>query len=115
MMNCLPQLAHRYCSLFLIVGLYRPIATAAPEALAEPAIIDLNTPRSFPAISSAAEWKARAEQIREQVLVSCGLWPLPARVPLNAHVFGKIERDGYSIEKVYFQSYAGFYVAGNLY
>src|SRR5262249_41616087 len=35
--------------------------------------------------------------------------------PLNAHVFGKIERDGYSIEKVYFQSYPDFYVAGNLY
>jgi dienelactone hydrolase len=30
-------------------------------------------------------------------------------------VFDRIERDGYSVEKVYFQSYPGFFVAGNLY
>src|SRR5208283_1611530 len=53
--------------------------------------------------------------IREQILVSSGLWPMPERTPLRAKVFGRIERDGYSVEKVYFQSYPGFYVAGNLY
>ena len=40
---------------------------------------------------------------------------MPEKTPLNAKVFGRIERDGYSIEKVYFQSYPGFYVGGNLY
>ena len=52
---------------------------------------------------------------REQILVSCGLWPTPEKTPLQAHIFGKIERDGYSIEKVYFQTLPGFYLAGNLY
>jgi len=47
--------------------------------------------------------------------ISMGLWPLPERTPLNAHIFGKIERDGYSVEKVYFESYPGFYVFANLY
>src|SRR5579871_666194 len=76
---------------------------------------DTNTPRTFPTINTKAEWQARARDIRENTLVSCGLWPMPEKTPLNAKVFGKIERDGYSIEKVYFQSYPGFFVAGNLY
>src|SRR5688500_16178502 len=75
----------------------------------------LNTPRTFPEIKSKAEWEQRAQSIREQALVSFGLWPLPEKTPLNAKIFGRIERDGYSVEKVYFQSYPGFYVAGNLY
>jgi len=76
---------------------------------------DTNTKRAFPAIQSRAEWEARAHSIRHNLLVSCGLWPLPEKTPLNAQVFGRVERDGYSIEKVYFQTYPGFYLAGNLY
>src|SRR5437764_6008158 len=79
------------------------------------AVTDLNTPRTFPKIESRTEWQARAKEIRENTLVSCGLWPLPEKTPLDAHVFGKVERDGYRIEKVYFQTYPGFYLAGNLY
>src|SRR5436190_21440619 len=75
----------------------------------------LNTARTFPELSSKTEWQQRAQAIREQALVSCGLWPLPEKTPLEAKVFGRIERDGYSVEKVYFQSYPGFYVAGDLY
>jgi hypothetical protein len=80
-----------------------------------PSIKDHNTPREFPKIASREEWQARAKEIREQVLVSCGLWPLPEKTPLQARVFGKIEREGYSVEKVYFQPLPGFYLAGNLY
>lgn len=79
------------------------------------AVQDLNTPRTFPKIESKAEWQTRANEIREQALVSCGLWPLPEKTPLKARVFGKIIRDGYSVEKVYYQSFPGVYVAGNLY
>src|SRR5436190_11754519 len=91
---------------------------AAPEPTApapHPSIIDLNTPRQFPAIASREQWQARAKDIRENILVSCGLWPMPEKPPLKAHIFGKIEREGYSIEKVYFQPMPGFYLAGNLY
>jgi dienelactone hydrolase len=34
---------------------------------------------------------------------------------LKAEIFGRIERDGYTVEKVYIQTYPGFYLAGNLY
>ncbi|MEW6303590.1 MAG: acetylxylan esterase [Verrucomicrobiota bacterium] len=75
----------------------------------------LNTPRSFTEARTKSGWQARARDIRENVLVSCGLWPLPEKAPLNAKIFGRLEKDGYSIEKVYFQTYPGFYLAGNLY
>lgn len=96
-------------------GLAAGLAAPAPADPSPAAPRTLNTPRTFPEIRTKARWQARAGEIREQVLVSCGLWPRPDRTPLHAHVFGKIVRDGYSVEKVYFQTYPGFYLAGNLY
>jgi len=61
------------------------------------------------------EWTARAERVRRQVLVSLGLWPMPTKTPLNVVITGKIDRPDYTVEKVYFESVPGFYVAGNLY
>jgi dienelactone hydrolase len=75
----------------------------------------LDTPFTFPACADKEHWLARARFLREQVLVSAGLWPLPEKQPLEPAVFGRIERGDYSVEKVYFQSYPGFYVTGNLY
>src|SRR5439155_24175676 len=60
-------------------------------------------------------WEARRKQLREQLLVATGLWPLPERTPLGAVIHGKMERDGYTIEKVFFASMPGHYVSGNLY
>jgi hypothetical protein len=76
---------------------------------------DLDTPRTFPETSSRKEWQQRAEEIREHVQFCTGLWPMPEKTPLNAKVFDRIERDGYTIEKVYFETYPGFFLAGNLY
>ncbi len=58
----------------------------------------LNTPRSFPKIESKAKWQNHAREIREQILVSCGLWPMPDKTALNPKTFGKIFREDYSIE-----------------
>src|ERR1700730_9898927 len=38
------------------------------------------------------EWMARARYLRQQILVSAGLWPLPEKTPLNPQIFGRIER-----------------------
>ena len=45
--------------------------------------------------------------MREQVLVANGLWPMPPRTPLNPVIHGKIDRDGYTVEKVFFASLPG--------
>ncbi len=60
-------------------------------------------------------WEKRRLEVREQILVANGLWPMPERAPLKPVIHGKIERDGYTIEKVYFATYPGHYVSGNLY
>ena len=52
---------------------------------------------------------------RNQILISAGLWPLPARTPLNAQLSGRIEREDDSVERVCFESFPGLFVAGNLY
>src|SRR4051794_33099281 len=46
------------------------------------------------------EWAKRRQRIREQLLVALGLWPMPEKTPLNPSIHGKVERDGYTIEKV---------------
>ncbi|MFO0795898.1 MAG: CocE/NonD family hydrolase [Gemmataceae bacterium] len=75
----------------------------------------LNGDFPFVVPKTREEWAARRQAVREQVLVANGLWPLPEKTPLNAVVHGKIERDGYTIEKVFFASTPGHYVSGNLY
>jgi dienelactone hydrolase len=65
--------------------------------------------------ASAQAWRDRAENLRRQMLVSLGLWPMPAKTPLNPQVYGKFERDGYSIEKVVLETLPGFTLSGNLY
>ena len=61
------------------------------------------------------DWEKRAEQVRVQMRVALGIWPEPTRTPLNALVHGRIEKDEYTVEKVFFEAMPGFYVTGNLY
>jgi hypothetical protein len=60
-------------------------------------------------------WLVRAASLRKQILVSAGLWPAPPKAPIKAIIFGKVDRGDYTNEKVYFESYPGFYVTGSLY
>lgn len=75
----------------------------------------LNSFFPFDPPSTTEAWEKRRRLVREQVLVANGLWPLPPRTPLQPVIHGKIRRDGYTIEKVFFASLPGHYVTGNLY
>jgi dienelactone hydrolase len=90
-----------------------PGETPKDSRLGKPRDLDGYFPMTVP--RSTDEWLSRRQQIREQVLVANGLWPLPPKGPLNAVIHGKIDRDDYTIEKVFFASYPGHYVSGNLY
>ena len=76
---------------------------------------DLNGYFPFKPVESEAAWARRAERVRRQVLVANGLWPMPRKTPLNAKVYGLIDRGDYTVEKAHFESMPGFYVTGNLY
>ncbi len=75
----------------------------------------LNSPRTPRRFGSRAEWEERAAHLREQILAAAGLLPAPAKTPLHAQVFDRIEREGFTVEKVYFESYPNFFCTGNLY
>lgn len=60
-------------------------------------------------------WAATLAERRQLWHEMLGLSPMPERTPLNAEVTGTLQRDGYVVEKVHFQSIAGAYVVGNLY
>jgi dienelactone hydrolase len=76
---------------------------------------DLDGYFPFTPPASPEAWRERAEHVRRQILVTLGLWPMPAPVPLNAVIHGRVDQGDYTVEKVYFQSAPGFYVTGNLY
>ncbi len=75
----------------------------------------VNTPWGFPEVRTEKEWTTQAADLRNRILFAAGLLPMPPKTPLNPQIFDRIERSGYSVEKVYFESLPGFYVTGNLY
>ena len=69
----------------------------------------------FTPVNNATDWKARHEEIQRRVLVASGLYPMPAKTPLNAVIHGRIEKEDYTVDKVSFESLPGHFVTGNLY
>jgi len=76
---------------------------------------DLNGFFPFEPPASKEAWAVRGAAVRRRVLVSQGLWPMPTRHPLAPRIHGTIDRDGYTVSKVVFESLPGFFVTGNLY
>lgn len=68
-----------------------------------------------PHFTDRVAWEQRAAYLREHVLASAGLLPMPERHPLSARIFGEIKHNDYTVSKVYFESLPGFLVTGNLY
>lgn len=76
---------------------------------------NVDTHLPLPEFTSLQAWEQRRAFLRNQILVSAGLSPLPEKSPLHAQVFGKIEEKDYTIEKVLLETLPGFYLGGNLY
>lgn len=76
---------------------------------------DLNGYFPFEPSTTPEAWAQRKQEVRRHLLVSLGLWPMPTKTPANAVVHGKVDRDDYTVERVFFESFPGFYVTGSLY
>ncbi len=57
--------------------------------------------------SNLDEWKARAAEVRKQILVGARLDPLPERTPLNSVIHKKRSCQGYSVESAAFEARPG--------
>ena len=121
------------CGLFITVVLATCLPTLAADAPVTPihrvfpagqfppdgrvgptrTLRDLYHPWTPPTTREA--WEQTREQIRTQLLVACGLWPLPEKTPLEPVIHGLVDREDYTVERVYFASRPGLYVTGSLY
>ncbi|MFN0088022.1 MAG: alpha/beta hydrolase family protein [Blastocatellia bacterium] len=71
--------------------------------------------RALGDIRTLADWQARRETYRLQLLEMLGLSPLPPRTDLRATLTGTIETEKFIVEKIHFESMPGLYVTANLY
>src|ERR1700720_2626264 len=84
------------------------------EDLRNTYIPDTHSHFTMPVYRTLDEWNARRERLRKQVLSAAGLLPMPPKTPLNPRVWGKLNRDKYSISKVLLETLPGYYLGGNL-
>ena len=69
--------------------------------------------RQLRKLTSTSDAEKYIRSARERCRKSFG--PIPRRTPLNARITGTVDRDGYNIEKIIFESRPGFPVTANLY
>ena len=99
----------------------RPVLVAAAVALLPVAVAAQTTYRTLddrfapPHFNTVQEWNTRKAYLREHILASAGLLPMPEKTPLHPEIFGEIKKPDYTVCKVYFESLPGFFVTGNLY
>ena len=113
---------HARVTLLLLSFLFSSLAVGATLAQEIPAadrrmteLRHLDLHYEFSAPASREAWEPRVGQLRAQILASAGLLPMPEKAPIRATIFDRLDRGDYTVEKVYFESFPGFYVTGNLY
>lgn len=104
----------RIALLGLISAAALPLCLFAADVRLQP-LKDLNGYFPFLVPDSVSAWESRKAEVRRQILVAEGLWPMPTKTPLNAVIHGRIDCGEYTVEKVFFESAPGFFVTGNLY
>ena len=65
------------------------------------------------ALRTPDDWRAAQQKTRQRLNQIFG--EMPKKTPLNPRTVGRLDRDGYTLEKVIFESQPGYYVSGNLY
>ena len=107
--------------------LLAPIAAQAAEPASKPASSERISDVRFQPLkdydgyfpwtppTSKEAWAQRAPIVRRQVLVAQGLWPLPTKTPLNAVVYGRVERPGYTVDRVILETVPGHFLSGSLF
>ena len=96
------------------IGEFRQIREQLPNLLRQEAEQLLSERRQeIATIKTLGDVEQRKAAFRERMIRRLG--GFPERTPLNVKSVGVIDRDGYRIEKIIFESRPGFYVTANLY
>ena len=65
--------------------------------------------------TSVEQVENRRKELRKNLLMAAGLYPLPERTPLRVKTEPVGDFDGYSVKKIMFETRPGFWSTGNLY
>lgn len=87
-------------------SLYKHFCSVAFEQLA-------SRKREISGLKTKTDWLERQSLVRGKLSEIIG--PFPEKTPLNTKVTGILPGDGYSIEKIIYESVPGYYVTGALY
>ncbi len=96
------------------------LSAQAPNPAPKDDSRNTNTPNTdthatLPNFHTLQDWEKRKDQLRKQILFAAGLYPMPERSPIHAEVFGRLQREDYTIDKVLLETFPGYYLGGNLY
>ncbi len=64
-------------------------------------------------LRTRADWVKRQQKVRDILMETIG--PFPEKTPLNARVTGIVQKDGFRIEKVIYESIPGLYVTAAMF
>ena len=116
LLGCAPALAQPDNELNFIRGMndFRDVRRMLPDWLRARAEEQLAHRKTVIAkISNPDELASRQKYVRERMIETLG--GFPQRTPLRPRTVGTLERDGYRIEKIIFESQPNFFVTANLY
>ncbi|MGO9112616.1 MAG: alpha/beta hydrolase family protein [Thermoguttaceae bacterium] len=66
-------------------------------------------------VTSSQQWEQLRPKYKAEYYYMLGLAPMPEKTPLAATISGTLERDGYTVDMLHYQSRPRLYVTGNLY
>ena len=99
---------------FLLAVLAAPPSAAQPDPR-DSLNIHSKTRFTLKYYSDLREWEQRRQELRRQILIAAGLYPLRPRGPVPVHRFGAIDKGPYRVEKIALETLPGFFVGANLY
>jgi len=107
-----------YASLGCLLPVGRGLAEDSGQGDAAKMLIEyyeeMSAPKPF-FVRKGQEFAEHQRELREKVLASTGLWPLPERVPLDVHQSEPLDHPWCTIRQVYYQLWPGVYSAGLMY
>ena len=71
-------------------------------------------PKPF-VVRTGAAFEAHRKALRQKVLACAGLWPLPKRVPLDAHASEPLDHEWCTVRRIRYQLWPHVYSSGLLY